>query len=571
MIRSIKLKNYRCFENAELSFKKITLIVGSNNAGKSTITEALRIIGLAVRKFQNGTYVEAPKELELPAAVRGIILHVEDLRIDLRTIVYYYKEDVPAEITAYFDNNTIIHIYLTSQLVFAQITSNRKTITRKAEAKKIQGVDLHIMPQIGLIQEDEKRLAPETVTRDIETRLSSRHFRNEIYQYRDEYFDVFRETAQRTWPGLRIQGINYELADDYITLLVNDDGYSAEIGLMGSGLQMWLQIVWFISRDAPDATVVLDEPDVYMHPDLQRRILNIVKRKFKQVIIATHSVEIMAGVEPEQIVTVDKTTRKMKYASSYSAVQDVISNLGSIHNLSLAKIGTARKCVFVEGKDIKTLSKLQNICDIDNNLSVDQLPVVELGGWSRFNEALGAARLFFQETSGEIKTYCILDRDYHTKEEIDSLYARAEENHLLLHVWEKKELENYLLSPDSLFRLTELPDCNYEEFLTDLYNVLDSLYDKTLDSIMDYLQSIDPRKKGPSHYKKAAEMVLKEPWATLTGRISIVNGKDMISLINTWMKKKYNKSCSRSKLIQSLQSDNISEEVKTEIRQLLGV
>ena len=87
MIRSIKLKNYRCFENAELSFKKITLIVGSNNAGKSTITEALRIIGLAVRKFQNGTYVEAPKELELPAAVSGIILHVEDLRIDLRTIV----------------------------------------------------------------------------------------------------------------------------------------------------------------------------------------------------------------------------------------------------------------------------------------------------------------------------------------------------------------------------------------------------------------------------------------------------------------------------------------------------
>ena len=108
LIHSIKLKNYRCFEDAELSLKKTTLIVGSNNAGKSTITEALRVIGLAARRFQNGVYVEAPSELELPAAVKGIILHVEDLRIDLRTIVYLYKEDTPAEIIAYFDNNVII-------------------------------------------------------------------------------------------------------------------------------------------------------------------------------------------------------------------------------------------------------------------------------------------------------------------------------------------------------------------------------------------------------------------------------------------------------------------------------
>lgn len=569
MIHSIKLKNYRCFEDAELSLKKITLIVGSNNAGKSTITEALRVIGLAARKFQNGVYVEAPSELELPAAVRGIILHVEDLRIDLRTIVYLYKEDTPAEIIAYFDNSVIIHVYLTPQIVFAQIVSNRKTITRKAEAQKIRSVDLHIMPQLSLIQEDEKRLASETITRDIETRLSSRHFRNEIYQFREEFFDAFKETAQTTWPGLRIQDIDYDMADNSVTLLVNDGGYSAEIGLMGSGLQMWLQIVWFIARNSSEATVVLDEPDVYMHPDLQRRILNIVKKKFKQVIIATHSVEIMAGVEPEQIVTVDKTTRKMKYASNYSAVQDVISNLGSIHNLSLAKIGTARKCIFVEGKDIKTLAQLQGICELDTYLSVDQLPVVELGGWSRFNEALGAARLFFQETSGEIKTYCILDHDFHTKEEIDGLYAKAAENHLILHIWEKKELENYLLTPHSLFRITEQPECMYDRFLNDLNIALDSLYEKTLDSIMDYLQSIDHSRQGASHYKKAAEKIIQESWNTLDGRMSIVNGKEMIALINMWMKKNYNKSCSRRKMIQSLQSEEVCEEIKTVIKRLL--
>ena len=75
---------------------------------------------------------------------------------------------------------------------------------------------------------------------------------------------------------------------------------------MGSGLQMWLQMVWFISRCPSTCTIVLDEPDVYMYPDLQQKILIIVRQKFRQIIIATHSVEIISAVEPHQIVTIDK-------------------------------------------------------------------------------------------------------------------------------------------------------------------------------------------------------------------------------------------------------------------------
>lgn len=190
---------------------------------------------------------------------------------------------------------------------------------------------------------------------------------------------------------------------------------------MGSGLQMWLQMVWFISRCPTDCTVVLDEPDVYMHPDLQRRIYKIVSTRFKQVIIATHSVEIISAAEPHQIVTVDKSTRKMQYANNYKAVQSVITNLGSEHNLSLTRLGNSKKCVFVEGRDIKTLLRLQAIVDPSYHTPIDHIPSVSLGGWARFNEALGAARLFHEETNGEIQTYCILDRDYHTAEEIQEL------------------------------------------------------------------------------------------------------------------------------------------------------
>ena len=330
---------------------------------------------------------------------------------------------------------------------------------------------------------------------------------------------------------------------------------------MGSGLQMWLQIVWFISRCPTNATIILDEPDVYMHPDLQRKILRIVKARFPQVIIATHSVEIISDVEPHQIVTVDKSTRKMHYANNYKAVQTVINNLGSEHNLSLIRLGNARKCLFVEGKDIKTLTRLQNIACPESEIPLDQLPTVALGGWSRFNEALGAARLFHEETDGVIKTFCILDRDYHTDAEVIELYRRAAESHLTLHVWSRKEIENYILSPKAIFKLSDAPAESYETFCAELFSELGSLYDQTLGGIMDQLSTSD-RSKMPSTFLNAAKEILDPKWNTLEGRLSVANGKDLVSTVNTWLKTRYHKSSSRTKLINALTPEDIPSEVK---------
>ena len=59
--------------------------------------------------------------------------------------------------------------------------------------------------------------------------------------------------------------------------MIEADRFTSEIGYMGSGLQMWLQIIWFICKSAESETVILDEPDVYMHPDLQRSLVKNCK------------------------------------------------------------------------------------------------------------------------------------------------------------------------------------------------------------------------------------------------------------------------------------------------------
>ena len=304
-----------------------------------------------------------------------------------------------------------------------------------------------------------------------------------------------------------------------------------------------------------------------MHPDLQRKIYKIVTSRFKQVIIATHSVEIISAAEPYQIVTIDKTTRKMQYANNYKAVQSVIANLGSEHNLSLTRLGNAKKCVFVEGNDVKTLVRLQAIVDPQYQVPIDHVPSVSLGGWTRFNEALGAARLFYEETNGEIETYCILDHDYHTEEEIRNLYAKADESHLTLHVWSKKEIENYLITPESVFRLMGLEENQRPEFLDNFFKLTDQLYQSTLTATMDYLSSIDRSKTAGVIMKMAAD-ILTPSWSTLEGRLSVVNGKELMSLVNSWLRNQHKVKSSRDKLIKALTPDDISQEIKDVINLL---
>ena len=570
MLDRIVLHNYRCFENSEITFRETAIVVGNNNAGKSSLVEALRLVAEAAQRYRRANYVSLPTSFGLPIATKGFKLNVENLKIDLRTVVFQYKENVYAEIKAFFFEKVCIRVLLRDEVAYALVENDAAPISSRAQASRMPDLQLFVMHQLGLIREDEERLSSETIKKDLNSRLSSLHFRNELLQLQ-EYFETFRTLAQETWPGLRIDDL-YHPFGEKLSLFVTDDDYAAEIGMMGSGLQMWLQIVWFVSRCPETATIVLDEPDVYMHPDLQRKILRIVQERFTQVIIATHSIEIISGVEPREIVMVNKKSRKMKYANSYRAVQEVISNLGSEHNLSLVRLGNAKKCVFVEGDDIHILARVQKIIYPGSKFSVEQLPTVPLGGWSRFNEALGAARLFYDETSGEIKTYCILDRDYHTDEEIAALLARAEENHLTLHVWSKKEIENYLFVPKALAKVAGISSDSpeSEDFCNGLFQELDKLRRDTEGAILNHLYYQDRSKDPGYYYKQEIAPRMEQYWQTLEGRLSIACGKDILSIVNQWIRDKYHRSSSMSKIMDSLAPEDISEEMKNVIDELLS-
>lgn len=572
MITELHLENFRGFELHTITLHPITIIVGRNNAGKSTIVEALRLISLVTNRYKSLNFSNVPSWLDIPFYQRGVSPSLKNTEINLKAIFHQYGKP-PAKIIAKFNSGETVTIYLGEETIHAVICDSKgKVITAKGEAVRLSLPRVSILPQIAPLAREERILNQDYINSSISSSLASLHFRNQLH-FLNHLFADFQNIAESTWSRLRIKEIDVVKESLDLTKLylwVQDGDFEAEIGWMGHGLQMWLQTMWFLTRTRGDNTVILDEPDVYMHADLQRKLIRYVRGKYPQVIIATHSSEIMAEVEPEDILVVNRQKKSSIFAASFPAAQKVLNSMGSVHNLQLARLWTSRRFLMVEGKDINLLKRFQNTLFPESEQPIDIIPSMPVGGWGGWNYAVGSS-MFLENSGGEgITPYCLLDSDFHTSEEIAKRMEEANQRGVQLHIWSKKEIENYLLVSSAIQRLiARQTDKNKSiptiEIITEqLDKIANELYVEIFDALSS---SIQHRERGidAGTANKRARTRIDSAWKTQEGQISIINGKRALSYLSDWAKTTYNVSFSSVSLAKELRPSEIDDEVKNVI------
>ncbi len=75
------------------------------------------------------------------------------------------------------------------------------------------------------------------------------------------------------------------------------------------------------------------------------------------VLIATHSTEIITEAETDDIVLINKQRNSGRRIKQPSQLGEVFSILGSNLNPILTQLAKSRRVVFVEGQDFQLLSK----------------------------------------------------------------------------------------------------------------------------------------------------------------------------------------------------------------------
>ena len=569
MLTRLEFRNYRCFGEHEFSLRPKTVLVGENNAGKSTVIEGFRLLAIISERYGNLNFRKVPNWLDIPARLKGVAPALSGLELSWENLFHHYR-DPPAEVRAEFTTGQRTTIHLGPDGAIHAVLSNPdgSVITTKGKARAADLPRVSVLPQIAPLARQEDILTVRYVRSSLSSHLAPLHFRNQLNLLYNQYFDTFKALVEMSWPGVQIKELAGQggLPGDRLGLLVRDRDFVAEVAWMGHGLQMWLQTMWFIARTSNRETVVLDEPDVYMHPDLQRKLFRIIRDRYRQVIVATHSTEILAEVDADNVLILNKQRSRSRFATALPAVQRVLTQIGSAQNIQLMRLWTARRFLLVEGKDMKFLKRFHELAVLQIEEPLDAVPSMAIGGWSGWPYAVGSAMLLRNAADETIKIYCLLDSDYHTPEEQEERLSDAKAKGVHLHIWQRKEIESYLLVPEAIQRViargvregTSPPST--KEVVAAMEAQAERLKDDTFDAVANEWL-LRNRAGGVSNANKVARSYVDGLWQDLASRLRIISGKTMLSALSAWSQKEYGVSFGPYTIATALRREELAEEV----------
>ncbi len=571
ILKSIELHNFKCFEKHTVFFNECTVMIGKNNAGKTTVVEALRIIGVSLAKLKTTKiYNKRPEWLRgfLGLAAKGTKISSNNIDIDLEQVFYRYGNP-PALLIANFSENVSLRIYIGSETeIYATLweADNNIQFNRLSMHKNIP--DICVLPQIVPLLKEESYVTEETLQKNIYSKRISGNFRNHILKiYRTPVYEEFQRLINDTWGSILVDSVEKSSDLRRVTLNIRDGSFVSEIYHLGHGLQMWLQTLWFIVTVPSNAIIVLDEPDVYMHADLQRKLIRLIKTLFNQSIVATHSLEIMSEVHAESILIIDRTNHISALAKDYPIIQATLNNMGSIHNVMLMRIINNKKYIFVEGYDINLLRIFYDKIFPNDKIPLDHIPYTSTGGWGSWSIQKNIADQMLS-TMSELKLYYIYDRDYHSDREIEERMKEAHDRKVVMHIWERKEIENYLISSNVVakFVCKQRQELNFSDVVKDieltLCEILKNLKENVLVSIMETLSQQKEYKGKTTKCYKVATSIISEVWENEERILGIVPGKEVIKRLSDECKKNFNVSFNSVQLASVMDASDIHPEIK---------
>ncbi|MEY2487519.1 MAG: hypothetical protein QOH39_3167 [Verrucomicrobiota bacterium] len=92
-ITSVRFTNYKAFSDYSASFREFNVLVGPNNAGKSTILGALRILSEGIRKARSRN----PEPIRsIKGKLRAYAIDLRGVPVSTENVFHNYNEAVPA-------------------------------------------------------------------------------------------------------------------------------------------------------------------------------------------------------------------------------------------------------------------------------------------------------------------------------------------------------------------------------------------------------------------------------------------------------------------------------------------
>ncbi|GGG04277.1 ATP-dependent nuclease [Paenibacillus abyssi] len=569
----VDFKNYKALKSYSIRLQHMNILVGPNNSGKSTILSAFRALGVALRHAlsKKATIINGPEGKDR----YGYQIKEDTLPISLENVHTDY-DDVDTTVTFSLSNSNQIILYFPKQggcYLFSE-AGGRNIITPK-QFKDAFPVSMEIIPVLGPIEQNEQIVTEETVRKGLTTHRASRHFRN-YWSYYPHGFEEFAELVSTTWPGMEIEPPKQpDMMNPELIMFCRENRIPRELYWSGFGFQIWCQLLTHISRCKDASLLIVDEPEVYLHPDVQRQLLGILRYCGPDIILASHSTEIMGEADASEILLVNKTYMKAERLKDVKGIQRALDAVGSIQNVTLTHLARTGRLVFVEGDyDYKIMRRFARQLGLKELASGNEITAFESGGFTFWDRIRSFAWGFKSTLETSLHIGTIFDRDYWCDEQLSQIKEELDEHLVFSHIHRRKEIENYLLVPNVLDRAlrrairerakrTGLEITEYDSIHQILeqvtYPMKFKLQAQYVQKRVEYLKSsgLD----GATIGEETLEL-FEDTWNNIETRMEIVKGKEVLALLRAEIQSRYSISITDFRIIDEFTPTDIPEDLR---------
>lgn len=562
-----------------IKLQHFNILVGPNNAGKSTVLAAFRILATAIKRAT----ARKPEAVDGPdGPVIGYRVDMTSISVAEENIFYNYDDSKSASVSFKLSNGNELILFFRSSGSCVLIARSEKPVISPVTFSKYFNCPIGFVPILGPVEHNERLYAEETAERALSNYTASRHFRN-IWHYYPQKFDNFRNTLMATWPGMDVTPPVMEHVDGKPRLFMfcPEERIPRELCWAGFGFQVWCQMLTHLVQGGEAALFLIDEPDIYLHSDLQRQLVSILRNLGPDIVIATHSTEIVSEAESNDIVLIDKRRTAAQRIKDPSQLIDVFSILGSNLNPILTQLAKTKRAVFVEGKDFQILGRFAKKLGFPIVANRGGFAVVPVEGFNP--QRMKNLKAGMEVTLGcDVYAIAVLDRDFRCESERQSISDECKKYCTDVTIHQCKEIENFLLVPDAIDRVAaakvterskrsgtprEYVRCAeklLDQFATDKRDYVQA---QTLFFWKKYQKEIG-EKKHEATMNEAAIKEFNKSWLTFESRMMVVPGKEALSFLNQSLQSQYSITVSMGGIVDAMRVSEVPVEMQTLINSL---
>jgi len=579
--RRVEFYHFKAFSKFRIDLKEFNILVGPNNAGKSTIITAFRILSGAIRKAnaKRTELVMGPN-----GAVRGHKVDLASISIAEENIYFNYDDSEPAYIKFELSNENSLILFFpeNGSCNLIMETATGKAIETPTVFRSNFDCQIGFVPILGPVEHREPLYDKEAARLALFNYRAARNFRNIWYHY-PERFGEFREILRQTWPGMDVEPPEVERVDGrtYLFMYCPERRVPREILWAGFGFQVWCQMLTHLIQSSEASIFLIDEPDIYLHSELQRQLLELLRNLGPDILVATHSTEIVTEANFDEIVIVDKEKRRSRRIQNPSNVENVFILLGSNINPILTQLAKTRRALFVEGKDFQIIGRFARKLKRNRIGNRSDFSVIPIEGFNP--EKMKNLKAGMEATLGSaIVAAIILDRDYRSSEECEKIVKECQGAVDYARIHSRKEIENFLLVPAAIDRaaakrISGRPDRRGARALqmpwaiTCLEEFAQGKKAYVFSQFLSEARSFGRASSPGKHETEISEVLLKvleADWENPETRWSLIPGKEALSFINENLQKQFGVSVTPAAIVDAMMTSEIPSEMTDLIRML---